>query len=113
MVGRTPLVRSRPPGRLFQAFRQLILREKSGTGASRADQGVRPTINAGVSLLENYAALGQECLRHCTPSPDLAGDEAQQTIVKFFQGKARLPRGSGRLRHRRMPGGVGQQSGTK
>src|ERR1035441_3310886 len=33
----------RPPGRPVELWKDLILREKSGTGASRADQGVRPT----------------------------------------------------------------------
>jgi hypothetical protein len=44
--GADALVRSRPPGRLLFSARAFILREKSGTRASRADQGVRPTINA-------------------------------------------------------------------
>src|ERR1017187_9026409 len=33
----------RPPGRPVELWKDLILREKIGTGASRADQGVRPT----------------------------------------------------------------------
>src|SRR5580658_5355786 len=41
--GADPLVRSRPPGRLVRIPSDLILREKSGTRASRADQGVLPT----------------------------------------------------------------------
>src|ERR1035438_7076800 len=42
-VGRDPLVRGRPPGRPVELWKDLILRAGSGTGASRADQGVRPT----------------------------------------------------------------------
>src|ERR1039458_2489686 len=48
--GADALVRSRPPGRLLNDRRCLILRGKSGTRASRADQGVRPTINAEFHL---------------------------------------------------------------
>src|ERR1035438_3544347 len=40
----------------------------SGTRASRADQGVRPTICAEWSPGSNSVALGQECRRH-SPSP--------------------------------------------
>jgi hypothetical protein len=41
--GADPQVRGRPPGRLFDGGKRLILLGKSGTRASRADQGVRPT----------------------------------------------------------------------
>jgi probable rRNA maturation factor len=41
--GADPLVRSRPPGRLVASRKRLGPGEKSGTRASRADQGVRPT----------------------------------------------------------------------
>ena len=42
--GADPLVRSRPPGRLLSGSKYLLIPSaKSGTRASRADQGVRPT----------------------------------------------------------------------
>src|ERR1017187_5761054 len=40
--GADALVRGRPPGRPVELWKDLILREKCGTGASRADRGVRP-----------------------------------------------------------------------
>jgi len=50
LASRTPLVRvlvrSRPPGRPAGEWRRLIPLGKSGTWASRADQGVRPTKHA-------------------------------------------------------------------
>jgi hypothetical protein len=48
--GADPLVRSRPPGRLADGCRRLSPHEKSGTRASRADQGVRPTTYAEPSF---------------------------------------------------------------
>ena len=45
-------VRTRPPGRLVDGGKRLILREKSGTRASRADQGVRPPIMPNPQLCE-------------------------------------------------------------
>ena len=56
--GADALVRSRPPSRLPFSARDLILREKSGTRASRADQGVRPTINAKSQLSANVSDIG-------------------------------------------------------
>ncbi|MGP8244148.1 MAG: rRNA maturation RNase YbeY [Bryobacteraceae bacterium] len=41
--GADPLVRSRPPGRVVASRKHLGPEEESGTRASRADQGVRPT----------------------------------------------------------------------
>jgi len=46
------------PGRLLNDRRCLILRGKSGTRASRADQGVRPTINAESHLSGNVSDIG-------------------------------------------------------
>src|ERR1017187_6130091 len=46
-------VRTRPPGPLVDGGKRLILREKSGTRASRADQGVRPPIMPNPQLCEN------------------------------------------------------------
>ena len=48
----------RPPGRLLEDRRCLILRGKSGTRASRADQGVRPTINAASHLSGKVSDIG-------------------------------------------------------
>ena len=56
--GADALVRSRPPGRLLFSARAFILREKSGTKASRADQGVRPTINAESHHSGNVSDIG-------------------------------------------------------
>jgi hypothetical protein len=56
--GADALVRSRPPGRLLFSARAFILREKSGTRASRADQGVRPTINAESQHSGNVSDIG-------------------------------------------------------
>src|ERR1039458_3913975 len=71
----------RPPGRLLNDRRCLILRGKSGTRASgprgHPDQGVRPTINAESHLSGKLKSIGlparrglPTCWRH--PSPHLA-----------------------------------------
>ena len=52
----------RPPGRPVELWKDLILREKSGTGASRADQGVRPT-----QFMQNPA--NGKTMRHCPNAP--------------------------------------------
>ena len=67
--GADPLVRSRPPGRLADGCRRLSPQAKSGTRASRADQGVRPTTYAEPSFAKtkwHWAAVGlqAECLPH-------------------------------------------------
>ena len=67
--GADALVRSRPPGRLADRGKYLIPRRKSGTRASRADQGVRPTTYAEPSFAKtkwHWAAVGlqAECLPH-------------------------------------------------
>ena len=50
--GADPLVRSRPPGRLFEGGNHLILREKSGS------RGSAPPFPADSEVLEKYVALG-------------------------------------------------------
>jgi hypothetical protein len=56
--GADPPVRSRPPGRLVEGRSNLILREKSGTRASRADQGVRPTNYAECASAQKLCGIG-------------------------------------------------------
>src|ERR1035438_8492775 len=46
IVGRTPLVGSRPPGRLFAGGKRWIFRASSGSRGTRADLGVCPTDSA-------------------------------------------------------------------
>ena len=48
--GADPLVRCRPPGRPFDVGKHLILRRKSGTRASRADQGSAPPLTPSPSF---------------------------------------------------------------
>src|ERR1017187_284857 len=55
--GADALVRGRPPGRPAGFWKGLILREKSGTRASRADQGVRPTITARIPCIEKACGI--------------------------------------------------------
>jgi hypothetical protein len=79
--GADVLVRRRRPGRIFDRDRRLILRGKSGTGASRADQGVRPTACAKPSLpktklsgigLDCQAEAMLACPKGCNPAPPVA-----------------------------------------
>ena len=60
--GADALVRGRPPGRLFDGGKRLIPLGKSGTRASRADQGVRPTINAEFHLFGKVSEIGASAL---------------------------------------------------
>jgi len=62
--GADPPVRCRPPGRLVEGGTRLILQEKSGSGGTRADQGVRPTTSAGFAGPGKLSGIGQERLRH-------------------------------------------------
>jgi hypothetical protein len=57
------LVRSRPPGRLVDGGKRPIHREKSGTRASRADQGVRPPIMPNPQLCETRDTPVRKVLR--------------------------------------------------
>ena len=65
----------RPPGRLLDDRRCLILRGKSGTRASRADQGVRPTINTESHLSGKVSDIGLQPSPKGTPgfSPTFFG----------------------------------------
>src|ERR1035438_8607127 len=70
MVGRTPWAAAAALVGLPQWRKRLILRAKSGTRASRADQGVRPTNPAAFHL------IAQGCVRHesSEAEADIAGD---------------------------------------
>jgi hypothetical protein len=89
--GADALVRSRPPGRLLNDRRCLILRGKSGMRASRADQGVRPTINAESHLSGKVSDIGM-------PSCPTSDSYTRFSIMRYFilgsfssNGKGPLP----------------------
>ena len=77
--GADALVRCRPPGRLFDGGKRLIPLGKSGTRASRADQGVRPTINAEFHLFGKVSDIGLQPSPEGTPdfSPPAAGSTSR------------------------------------
>src|ERR1017187_3077243 len=72
----------RPPDRLFVKRGDLILREKSGTGASRADLGVRPTQLMQSPRTGTYGG-------GCIPPGDMA------TIIGITNAPHEVPSGSG------------------
>ena len=75
----------RPPGRLLDDRRCLILRGKSGTRASRADQGVRPTINAESHLPGKVSDIGLGAGRRNRSGPpkriETRGAAAMESMV--------------------------------
>ena len=76
-VGRAdPLVRSRPPGRLPRA--ESYFQEKSGTGASRADQGVRPTSR----IVKSQASPATDGCRIVKPVTEALG-ELRSVLERF------------------------------
>src|ERR1700690_3924095 len=55
--GADALVRSRPTGRLFELGKHLILRTKSGSRGTRADQGVCPTKSSAFQILGKVCGI--------------------------------------------------------
>src|ERR1039458_8617843 len=74
----------RPPGRLLNDRRSLILRGKSGTRASwprgHPDQGVRPTINAESHLSGKVSDIG---MASCPTSDSCAEFSTVPHLIKI------------------------------
>src|ERR1017187_6197053 len=86
--GADALVRGRPPGRPAGFWKGLILREKSGTRASRADQGVRPTITARIPCFEKACGIRLQPAADLSPpaaglTPFAGGRAEAQCRVRF------------------------------
>ena len=68
-MGRTPWSAADPLVGFAGDAKSLVLREKSGTGASRADQGSAPRIMPDTPPPEIYAALSNRGCAHRAPTP--------------------------------------------